>query len=154
MRSLTRPVRRLFGSLHRERGSVSLETVILAPFLIGMLLLVIAAGRIGKANTTVDAAAYAAARAASISRSGAQAHTAAAAAATDSLTQQGLTCAGLQVSVDTSQFAVRAGQPAAVTADIACTVPLADLALPGLGGAKTLRGRAVSSIDTYRQRTP
>ena len=57
------------GGARRDRGSATVEIVILAPALILVLLFVIAVGRIAGANNTVDAAAFAAARAASISRS-------------------------------------------------------------------------------------
>ena len=136
----------------RDTGSGTVEMVILAPCLILVLLLVIAVGRIAGANNTVDAAAYAAARAASISRSAPAARAAAYTAANTALTQQGVFCSGLQVNVDTSQFSTPAGQPASVTADVTCPVPLSDLGLANLSGTKDVHGRAVSSIDTYRER--
>lgn len=142
------------GAGRRDTGATTLEMVLMAPALIGLLVLVIAAGRVGGANNTVDAAAYSAARAASISRSAPAARAAAYAAANTELTQQGVTCDGLQVNVDTSQFAVPAGQPAQVTADVTCPVPLGDLGLPSLTGTSNVHGRAVSSIDTYRARQP
>jgi Flp pilus assembly protein TadG len=45
-----------------ERGSVSIELVLLTPVLVAMLLLVVAFGRIQNARADVEAAARAAAR--------------------------------------------------------------------------------------------
>jgi len=44
------------------------------------------------------------------------------------------------------------GDPASVTVTASCTVSMADLAVPGLPGARTLSGQAVSPIDRYRTR--
>ncbi|MGO4459972.1 TadE/TadG family type IV pilus assembly protein, partial [Streptomyces sp. M-16] len=51
-----------------DRGSYSVETVILAPAIIALMLLMIAFGRITDASGAVDGAARAAARAASLER--------------------------------------------------------------------------------------
>ena len=145
-------LRRMERLTRRDTGSVVVELVVLAPCLVLVLLLVIAVGRIAGANNTVDAAAYAAARAASISRSAPAARAAAYTAANSQLTQQGVSCSGLQVNIDTSQFSIPAGQPASVVADVTCPVPLSDLGLATLSGTRDVHGRAVSSIDTYRAR--
>jgi hypothetical protein len=99
----------------------------------------------------VDAAAYDAARSASLARTAGQAHAAAQAAAAASLTQQGLTCVAQQVHVDTGGFTVPVGQVAAVTATVSCTVSAEDLSY-GIGGTRTLTGTATSALDTYRER--
>ena len=49
-------------------------------------------------------------------------------------------------------FAVQAGTPATVSATVSCTVPLSDLALPGLPGAHTITATFTSPLDVYRQR--
>ncbi len=58
------------------------------------------------------------------------------------------------VSVDVAGFAVPPGQPATVSADVSCTVPLSDLLpwLPGLPGAKTVKAQFSSPLDPFRAR--
>ena len=56
----------------------------------------------------------------------------------------------ITVRVDTEGFAAPAGTPAAVTVDVACTVDLSDVAVPGLPGSRTLTDSAVSPLDPAR----
>jgi hypothetical protein len=119
-----------------------------------MLLLIgvaIVGGRIQVSGGAIETAAHDAARAASISRSAAQARAAAYTAADATLAQQGLHCARLTVSVDTTGFAIPVGQPATVTADVECVVDFSDL-LGGLPGSKTMRATFTSVLDTFRTR--
>ncbi len=134
-----------------DRGSAALELVILAPVLLALLGLVIAAGRTSVAQGSVDAAARDAARQASIALTPAAAQAAGQASARAALRQDGLDCAPV-VAVNTSQFAIAPGQPATVTASVSCTVPLANLALPGLPGSARLQARFTSPLDIYRSR--
>lgn len=135
-----------------SRGSAALELVILAPVFLGLLGLVIAAGRTALAQGSIDAAARDAARQASIALTPAAAQAAGQASARAALRLDGLDCNPVVV-VDTSQFTtVPAGRPAAVTAAVTCTVPLANLALPGLPGTATLRAQFTSPLDIYRSR--
>jgi Flp pilus assembly protein TadG len=134
-----------------DEGSAALELVILAPILLGLLGLVIAAGRSTVAQSSVDAAARDAARQASISLTPAAAQTAGQASARAALRQDGLDCAPVVV-IDTSQFATAPGHAATVTASVSCAVPLANLALPGLPGSVHLRASFISPVDIYRQR--
>lgn len=136
-----------------DRGSYSVETAILAPALIVILLLMIAFGRIVDAEGTVDAAARAAARAASLERDAASAQAQAQAAADRSLQGEGITCTSAQVTVDIGDFGLDVGEEGTVTATIACTANLGDIGLPGLPGAKTLTANWTSPIDTYRARS-
>lgn len=132
-------------------GSAALELIILAPVLLGLLGLVIAAGRTTIAQGAVDAAARDAARQASISLTPAAAQAAGQASAQAALQSDGLDCVPVVV-IDTSQFATLPGQPARVTATVSCTVPLANLALPGLPGSVRLQGTFSSPLDVYRSR--
>ena len=135
-----------------DRGSAALELVVLAPIMLALLALVIAAGRTTVAQGSVDAAARDAARQASISLTPAAAQAAGQASARSALRQDGLDCSPV-VLIDTSQFtSVPAGLPASVTATISCAVPLADLALPGLPGTATLSASFTSPLDVYRSR--
>ena len=101
-----------------DRGSAALELVILAPVLLALLGLVIAAGRTSVAQGSVDAAARDAARQASIALTPAAAQAAGQASARAALRQDGLDCATV-VAVNTSQSAIAPGQPATVTASVA-----------------------------------
>ena len=141
------PARRSRG----DDGSAALELVVLAPVLLGLLGLVIAAGRTTIAQASVDAAARDAARQASISLTPAAAQEAGQASAQAALRQDGLDCVPIVV-VDTSQFAIPPGQPATVTATVSCTVSLASLALPGLPGSARLHASFTSPLDIYRSR--
>jgi Flp pilus assembly protein TadG len=137
-----------------EAGSVSIEVAILAPVLLLLLVVGIAAGRTTLAASAVADAAHDAARAASLARTAAQARGAAVDAAHDSLSGQGVACGSMSVVVDTSGFARPVGQPAAVTVRVSCTVSYADLAaVPGVPGAKTMSASFTSALDTYRSRT-
>lgn len=136
----------------RDRGSYALETAVLAPAVIALLGLMIAFGRVTDAEGAVDSAAHAAARAASLERDAPTAHSKAQSAITRSLEGDGITCRASSVAVDTSGYATDVGEAANVTATVSCTANLADIALPGLPGAKTLTAAWTSPIDTYRAR--
>jgi Flp pilus assembly protein TadG len=135
-----------------DRGAVTLEFVVLAPALLGLLGLLIVAGRVAIASNSVEAAADEAARSASISRTAGGARAAAEEGARRSMGEQDLKCSVVSVDVDTSGFAVPVGVPAQVRATVTCDVRLADLALPGFPGSRTVTATAVSPLDTYRER--
>lgn len=155
MSSRPTPLRR--PPLHRkgharggdDTGLMALEMAILAPIAIVMLLVVVAFGRVTQGRTTVDQAAAAAARAASLARSPGQADADAAQAAHDTLTGAGLSCANSSVDVDTTAF--RPGGQ--VTASVVCTVGLSSLAWAGIPGSLTLRASVTSPIEELRDLT-
>jgi Flp pilus assembly protein TadG len=134
----------------REGGSAVLEAVIGAPVIILLLVTLIGAARVANAHQIVDDAAGDAARAASMTRSPAAARAAAAQVASASLNGRGVSCAPMAVSVDTSNW--RPGGNVGVT--LTCTVQLADLGVPILGGSRSVIARGAAVIDTYRQLTP
>ncbi|MGH3157491.1 MAG: TadE/TadG family type IV pilus assembly protein, partial [Streptosporangiaceae bacterium] len=133
------------------RGNAALELVILAPALLALLCLVIAAGRTSVAEGSVAAAARDAARQASLARSPAVALWAARSGAAAALARDGLDCEPT-VRVDVTGFWVPAGQPATVGATVTCRVSLADLILPGVPGGRTLTATFRSPLDPYRGR--
>ena len=136
-----------------DRGSAAVEAAILAPPLLALIAVAIVGGRIQIAGGAIEAAAHDAARAASISRTAGEAHSNAMAAANATLHQQGLHCASLTVTVDTTGFAVPVGQPAVVSATTTCVVDLSDLVADGMPGSRTLTATFVSTLDTFRQRS-
>ena len=143
---------RLRRRLGGERGSVSLEMVILTPGLLLVIGVLIYGGRLELAKQSVQSAASQAAREASIARTQPEANSTADAAATRSLAEQGLNCVTSSVSVNTSGFASPAGTPATITAEVTCVVNLSDLAVPGIPGSQTVTATADSPLDTYRER--
>ncbi|PKV82715.1 TadE/TadG family type IV pilus assembly protein [Streptomyces sp. TLI_146] len=135
-----------------DEGSAAIEAAIILPSLIMFLCLALAGGRIVTSAAKIDAAAQDAAREASIHRTATAALSAARSAADESLQDQGIRCASTSVSIDTGGLRVPVGQVGTVTATVTCTVPLADLLLPGVPGAKTLTATATSVVDQFRQR--
>jgi Flp pilus assembly protein TadG len=136
-----------------EDGNAALELVILAPVIVLLICMVIAAGRIAIAKGSVDAAARDAARQASIARSPEAADAAAVASASAELAADGLSCVPRPlISVSTAGFGAPLGQPASVSATVFCRVTLAGLVLPGLPGSVPLHFTFTSPLDPYRGR--
>ena len=135
-----------------EAGSATLELTVLAPALLLLLSLAILAGRVETTSAAVEQAAAASARDASLARSPAAARAAATSAAKASLTSQGLDCRSLDVDVDTTGFQVAAGTASVVRVTVAYVVPLADLAVPGVPGSRSVHASMTSPLDTYRAR--
>jgi Flp pilus assembly protein TadG len=126
---------------------------VLGPGLLAILGLVIVAGRISAASSAVEQAAAAAARTASIARDARSASAQAQRAALRSLQDQGVTCQALSASVDTSGFAVAVGMPASVSVTVRCSLPLSDVAVPGLPGTRVVTADMASPLDRYRGRS-
>lgn len=136
----------------RERGSATLEAVILAPALLALVALVVFGGRVVVAKQGVEAAAAQAARSASIARTAGAAQGLAEGAAAATLANQDLRCVASSVTVDTSGFAAPVGTQAQISATVTCTVDLADLLLAGAPGTRVVRATMTSPLDTYRER--
>lgn len=135
----------------RDAGNAALELVVLAPVVLFLLGLMIAAGRTSIAQGAVDAAARDAARQASISLTPGAAEAAAQSSARAALSQNGLDCNPV-VHVDTSQFGNPLGTPAQVIATVKCRVPLSDLVVPGMPGSMLLHSTFTSPLDPFRER--
>ena len=141
----------LIQSSRRDAGNAALELIILAPVILFLLGLVIAAGRTSVAQGSVAAAARDAARQASIALTPTAAQTAALSSARAALSQDGLNCDPV-VTVNVSGFGVPVGEPANVQATVTCRVSLSNLVVPGLPGSKTLQATFRSPLDPYRGR--
>jgi Flp pilus assembly protein TadG len=131
-----------------DTGSAALELAILTPVLLAVLLFVVGLGRITSARQTVDGAAGAAARAATLASSPQAAIAAARTEADASLASAGITCSSTKVSVDVADF-VPGG---VVSVRVTCEVSLAS-AVPGLPGSATLSATGASVVDRYRSRS-
>jgi Flp pilus assembly protein TadG len=135
-----------------EVGSATLELAILAPALLLILGLVIVAARVVATGSAVEQAAAAAAREASLSRDAREARGRAEQVASAALVDQGIVCQPMRSRIDTTGFAVAIGRPASVSVEVACTVPLGDLAVPGIPGSRLITADASSPLDSYRER--
>jgi Flp pilus assembly protein TadG len=141
------PAQRAVADRRAAGAFAALELAILTPFVIVMLLLVVGFGRVERGRELLDQAAASAARAASLTTSPGAAQAAANTAARSALSSGGLSCAGIQVSVDTAAF----GPGGAVSAKVSCTAELSGLTLSGLPGRVRLAARATSPLEPYRQ---
>lgn len=128
----------------RDRGSVAVEVVLVAPLLIVLLVFVAGLGRIAHTRGQVDGAAADAARSASLERTPAAAQRAGESAARAYLGDRA--CRQLDVAIDTAQL--RPG--GAVTAQLRCTASLAGLGMAGLPGTRVFAATAIAPIDAYR----
>ncbi len=135
-----------------QSGSASVELALLVPALVIMLGLLVGGGRLWLVRTAVNEAAQSAARSASLARNAQQASTDAVAAGSESLSTTELSCGAQSITVDTDAFAVAVGQPATITSNVSCTVPFADVFLPGMPGSIKVQGKGLSALDTYRSR--
>ena len=131
-------------------GGESLELVIIVPLILALFMAIVAVGRYELGSGKIDQAAGAAARAASQQVSALQAQPAAMAAAQSSLSSAGVTCQGIDVSVDTAGFSAAAGSAADVTVTVSCAVSWSDLTIPGWPGSKDIQATAASPLDTRR----
>jgi Flp pilus assembly protein TadG len=128
----------------RERGSMSVEIVILAPVLIAFVLLVVAGGRLVARQGDVDSAARDAARAASIERAAGSAVTVARRVAAASL-PAGAACQ--PADVDTSSWT----EGGSVGVTIRCQVSYAGLGLIGLPGSARVEGSSLAPLEQLRR---
>ncbi|XVQ12202.1 TadE/TadG family type IV pilus assembly protein [Spirillospora sp. CA-255316] len=131
-----------------DRGSMSMEMVLVTPLFVVFLMLLAGAGRMVDAQSQVDGAARDAVRAASIARSAGGAEQLAQEAASANLTGRDWCAGGPVVVTDTTDW----GPGGRVAVTITCDVDLADLSFIGLPGSKTLRGKALAPIDTFTYR--
>ncbi|WP_290865171.1 TadE/TadG family type IV pilus assembly protein [Hamadaea sp.] len=133
---------------------MSVELAILTPAVLAFFATAIIAGRYAIAKQAADAAAFDAARTASLARNADDAFDRALTAATNSFDAQGITCRRpVRVDIDVSGFAVPVGQPASVRVTVTCDADLGDVALPGMPGTMRLSSSFVSPLDTYRTRS-
>ncbi len=137
-----------------DRGSATVEIVIIAPALITLMLLVVGMGRLSHGNQQIQVAAAQAARAASLQRGDPDSVAAAAnAAALETLAGDKVTCAHTQTPVTTDPGSV--DQPGgSITVTLTCTTKLADLGLAGFPGSHTWTATVTAVVDTFDQANP
>ena len=125
-----------------ERGTMSIEMVVLVPVLLLITMVAVAGGRIVSAQGMVEAASRDAARAASMERSVGAAST----AANRSLSQADTANASCSAGVDVGDFR-RGG---AVTVSVSCRVKLSDLGLVFLPGTTVVKAESSAPVDQWR----
>jgi hypothetical protein len=136
-----------------DRGSMSLEIVILSPILLMFVLFVVGVGRYEDAQSQVDGYARDAARAASTGRTSDQALALARAAVKTDVEGGGSWCGKTyQVDPASGGWDFRAGGTVAI--EVRCPVSLGDVMFLGMFSAKgvTLTSTAYSPIDLYTYR--
>lgn len=133
-----------------DRGTSTVELVVLTPVLLAMLCLLVGLGRTADARGRLTGAVRDAARAASFAPSAAAAQIAAEDTALADLQGAGLECVDPQVSTDTSDW--RPGGQ--VRVQIRCTLDLSALVVSGLPGRAALTTAATVPLDTYTHYAP
>ncbi|MFG1902469.1 TadE/TadG family type IV pilus assembly protein [Micromonospora carbonacea] len=129
-----------------DRGASTTEAALVTPLLVAVMLFVVLCGRLVSAQMDLDAAASTAARSASLARTDAAARAEADRTAREILAARSVTCRQVTVAVATG--GLRPG--GAVTVTVECTVPLSDLALLSVPGARVVTATATSPIDVWR----
>lgn len=129
-----------------ERGSATVELVLVIPLLVLLVGFIAFVGRLAGAKADVQAAAGDAARAASLRLDVGSAAAAATSAAQASLADLDLSCRELEVDLDRAGFA-RGG---AATVEVTCVVAFDDVALGALPGSRTVTARVTEPVDALR----
>jgi hypothetical protein len=125
-----------------DTGSMAVEMILLAPILVGFLLLVVAFGRYVSVRGEVEAASRDAVRAASMERSAGAA--AASAQRTANAALNGWTCDDIILG-----GAFQAG--GTIEVSLRCHVRFSDLGLLGLPGEASVTGDSSAPLDLYRR---
>ncbi|GAB3947739.1 pilus assembly protein [Kribbella albertanoniae] len=127
----------------RERGSMAVEMVILAPVMMAFVLLVVACGRYVAVRGDIEAASRDAVRAASLERSAGKG-TAAADRVAAVAVEHPERCAPAELTGDF----VAGGT---ITITITCDVSYAGLGLLGLPGSKRVSVSSSAPMDTHKE---
>lgn len=125
---------------------MSVELVLLAPALAGLLLLLAAGGRVVEAQGRLDGAARDAARAASLARQ-APAAAARAAARTDLGPASWCVPGSVRTAVTAPSAPVTPGD--SVTATVTCEVNMSPFTVLGFRSLRRFTGQAVAPLDPY-----
>ncbi|MFI6844039.1 pilus assembly protein [Kitasatospora sp. NBC_00085] len=130
---------------------MAIEAAIVAPGVVALILVTVAAGRVQTAAGTVEAAARSAARTASLVRSADGTDALVERTARATLQQQGVDCRSSSVSWKPGRLESHGAVMATVEVTVVCEVGLSDLVPgPGMPGTKRLVGTFVSVVDRYR----
>ncbi len=128
-----------------DEGQALAELVIVLPVLLLVALLMIFFGRNESAQGDVEAAARAGAEAAVVQNNAALAQSSATAAVTATLASDHVACPSTTVATNVGNF-ISGGS---VSVTVTCVANLADVAAPGIPGAKTFSATSTAPIDPY-----
>jgi len=130
-----------------ERGVMAIEVVILTPALVAAIMVIAAGGRYVDARGQVNASAYAAARAASLTTNQEAAVQAGTMAARQSMSERGLACSSLSVTVDAADFSPGGD----VRATVRCVADLSDvMGVGAIPGSKMFTFSATVPLEEHR----
>lgn len=127
-----------------DRGSATVELVLLAPVFALLFAFVVAVGRAQSGHAEVEAAASAAVRSITLARDPAAAIERARSAAEASLSLGSATCRTMGWEAEVT--------PERATVTVSCTVDLADAAVLPLPGTYTVSATADEILDVHRER--
>jgi Flp pilus assembly protein TadG len=134
------------GGGNRQRGSLTVELVVLTPVIVVFVLTALAFGRFELAREQVIGAARAAAEAASVAPDSGVAQSAAVTAATPIVVGGAHSCTHLNVVAGTENFA----PGGSVRVTVTCQISFADLLVPGMPGHADVQAVVSAPIDPFR----
>jgi Flp pilus assembly protein TadG len=135
------------GHTHDERGSMSLELVMLTPALVAAIMVIAMGARFVDAREDTSSAAFAAARAASLTTNQEAAVAAGRTAARQAMSDRGQSCTRLAVTIDAHAFT----PGGTIRATVTCVADLSDLSGFGIAaGHKTFTATAAVPLDQHR----
>lgn len=129
-----------------QAGSLTIELIVLTPVILMFGMLALGLGRYELAREEVVGAARAAAEAASVEPSAADAQSEALATATPVLANQARTCTNVSVVTAIDDF----DPGGSVQVTVSCQVGFDDLFIPGLPGQATIQAVVKAPIDPFR----
>lgn len=147
---MIRTIRRILFDERGDLEDLPPVTIVIVLALVPIVGVVVFLGRYGLTDNSVQSAAFAAARDASLSRSSdAVSH---AKEAAQRALGDNTHCASLDVSIGGNGLTTGLGQTGTVTATITCRINTADLSVPFIPGSMTITKTASSPVDPYRER--
>jgi len=129
-----------------ERGSGTVELVLIAMPVLAVMMLIVFGGRVARAEGTLAGVAHYGALQAAQARSAGDADSTAQAAVAAELAASGLPCDSTDVVVDTGDF--RPGGTVAV--QVTCHLRLSDLGPLPMSGTRATVSRSVAVVDAFR----
>jgi Flp pilus assembly protein TadG len=135
-----------------ERGSATVELLVLSTLLMVLFAFGVAAGRWAEAKIAIDDAASSAAIAAAQSPTWSLGEQRANEAAATVLASHGISCAGGGAEVTSSEASF--APEGHVSIQLTCRVSSADVSFPGIPGSVMVTGSASSPIEPYRVARP
>jgi hypothetical protein len=148
--TMMKTIRRIVLDERGDLEDLPPVTVMIVAAMIPILGIGVFLGRYGLTDNSVQSAAFAAARDASMSR-GSDAVPHAKEAAQLALGDN-THCASLDVTIGGNGLSTGLGQTGTVTATITCRINTGDLSIPGIPGSMTITKTASSPVDPYRER--